>query len=110
MKYNIKNLTPVNMKCGPAGGCPGIYEITPKNMRCGVGACPVIYELTPKDMKCMVGSCCSIYETEGKYLIIGEKVDLKAFGIEGKASETEVGILVPQKLIDEKEVVNRNQE
>ena len=27
MKYKTKNLTPENYQCGPALGCPAIYEV-----------------------------------------------------------------------------------
>lgn len=75
-------------------------ELTPENMICGLGACPAIYEVTPEDAKCICGSCPSIYGTEGSYLIVGEGVEPKEFGLAGKVGKGEVLIRVPKGLID----------
>ena len=86
-KYEIKELTPKEMRCGFAVACPAIYEITPKEMRCGYAvACPAIYD----------------NKEESKYLIIGKIADAKKYGLEKKVGKDEILIEVPKKLINEK--------
>ena len=80
-----------------------IREITPEDMKCLAVSCPSIYELTPKNMRCAVGPCLAIYKEEGNYLIIGEQVDPKEVGLEKKVGEGEVLIKISKELIDEKE-------
>ena len=82
-KYELKERTPTSMQCFGGMGCPAIYEVTPKDMICGVGPCPAIFD-----------------SKEG-YLIIGTKLDQKEFGLEKKVAEDEVLIRVPKRLIDE---------
>jgi hypothetical protein len=45
-----------------------LKELTPDNMKCGIGLCPGIYE-----EKCIVGSCPAIEEHKNRYLIIGKE-------------------------------------
>lgn len=83
-----------------------LRELTPKHMRCIVGACPAIYaarDVTPRGMMCSEGCCPGIHKTDDTYLIIGERVDPEEAGLAGKVGENEVLIRVPRPLIDEKE-------
>ena len=80
-----------------------LREVTPKSMRCGIGACPGIIEKTPKDMICVLGACDSIHASESSYLIVGKNVNPAKFNLQHKVGEGEVMIEVPKKLIDEKE-------
>ena len=85
-EYNLRDITPREMQCGITMACPAIYELTPKEMQCGA----------------MLG-CSSIYGTdEESYLIIGEQVNPKDFGLEKKVGKNEILIKVPKRLIDEK--------
>ncbi|MFH1451763.1 MAG: hypothetical protein ABIF88_01160 [archaeon] len=85
-----------------------IREVTPEDLRCGIGACPSIYkvrEVTPESEKCGVGPCPGIYRAEKvgeeSYLIIGKKVNPSEAGLEEKVAEDEVLIKVPIRLIDD---------
>ncbi len=105
MKYQLNEVTPREMLCLGGIGCPAIYEVTPREMQCIAGlGCPAIYEETPKVMECFIGACPRIYseEDQGHYLIVGERIDPKEFGLEEKVSQTEVLVRVPRKLIDER--------
>ena len=86
MKYDLREVTPREMKCIAGLGCPAIYEETPKVMECVGSFCPRIYS----------------EEDKGHYLIVGERIDPKEFGLEEKVSQTEVLVRVPKKLIDDK--------
>ena len=77
-------------------------------MQCGgfTITCPAIYEVTPKEMQCgVIGICPAIYDNkeESKYLIVGKIADAKKFGLEKKVGADEILIEVPKKLIDEKQ-------
>ncbi|MEK6928564.1 MAG: hypothetical protein AABW65_01240 [Nanoarchaeota archaeon] len=63
-----------------------IYEVTPKEMLCGIGACHSIYEAQKED--------------ETVYLIIGKVVEPSLAGLEKKVGQREVLIEVPKVLID----------
>ena len=90
-EYNLRDVTPQEMRCWPLPGCQAIYEVT------------------PKDMKCVVGPCPGIHKTEDSYLIIGEQVNPEEIVLEnGKSLAEKVGpgevlIRVSKKLIDDKE-------
>lgn len=86
-----------------------IYEITPKEMVCGIGACPSIYEgsrkLTPQKMISVTSSCPSDYESkqEEVYLVIGRIINPSESGLENletKIGEGEALIEIPRALID----------
>lgn len=54
-----------------------LREITPKEMRCGIGPCPALYEVierTPEEMKCGVGACPAVYELRDNYVVIGKQI------------------------------------
>lgn len=101
--YNLRERTPNSMMCFPLPGCPAIFELTPKDMQCVVGACPAIYQSdSPAKEACFGGiGCPTIEKREGSYLIVGELVKAEEFGLEKKVGEGEVLIKVPMKLIDE---------
>lgn len=42
------------------------------------------------------------FEDRQSYLIVGERINPKEFGLAGKVSESEVLVRVPKKLIDDK--------
>jgi hypothetical protein len=92
-----------------------LIERTPQDMSCfgGIG-CPAIYELTPKQMKCGIGACPSIYSTrESSYLIIGRQLtaeEIKEKGLEKKVGVGEALIEVPKKLIDKRQRDDMDQE
>lgn len=83
-----------------------LRERTPTSMQCCVGACPAIYSVetsvsiknlrpnTPLPIK--VGSV-----NENHYLIIGNQLDPRDFGLEKKVEEGEILISVPKLIIDE---------
>ena len=77
-----------------------LRELTPENMSCAVFNCPAIYEV---ETECVIGGCPTIKEHGDSYLIAGQKVNPKDFGLEGKVGDNEVLIKVPKKLIDEKQ-------
>ena len=84
-KNNLRELTPVYMRCA-AASCPSIYgEVTPKNIQCAAAACP------------------QIHKGNDSYLIVGEQVNPSDVGLEGKVGKGEVLIRVPKALIDKKE-------
>ena len=81
-----------------------LRELTPKHMKCAIGACPAIFEVTPKHMKCCISACPAIFKDgKEKYFVIGKKVNPKKLGIANKVGKDEVLIEVPKALIDEKE-------
>ena len=81
-----------------------LREVTPRYMRCIIGACPSIYEeVTPKNMQCVLTACPQIHKGNDSYLIVGEQVNPSDVGLEGKVGEGEVLIKVPKTLIDRKE-------
>ena len=86
--YNIAEVTPFEMRCG-VGMCPGIYEgikiVSPEN-ECGLGACPAVYETSD--------------EATGVYLVIGKLIDPKLAGLEKKIGDGETLIEIPRNLID----------
>ena len=67
-----------------------------------IGACPKIYEQSSESKECIAVGCPEVIEAKDNYLIIGERIDPKEFGLEGKVSQTEVLVRVPRKLIDDK--------
>jgi len=86
-KYQLKELTPVEMQCLGGLGCPAIYEVE---------------RVTPKDMECISAACPEVYQDANNYFIIGEKVEAEEAGLEGKVGKNEVLIKVPKALIDNK--------
>ena len=87
MKYNLKELTPVEMQCA-VGACPAIYEVE---------------RVTPKDMECALGACLEVYQDAESYFVIGERIEPEEAGLVGKVGKNEVLIKVPRKLIDERQ-------
>ncbi len=108
--FRLVNKTPQELRCGPAYGCPKIYQLE----ECGpIGGCPTIYESD----ECMAGACPTVYESneclcgacptisgiDGKYIVIGKKVDvnrLKQLGLESRVGKDEEAVEVPKALID----------
>lgn len=106
MEYKLKELTPVEMRCGPALACPAIYEVTPNELQCGIGACPAIYVAKNVSAELVSASqgreeVLSVKLPQGThYFIIGEKIDPAEFGLEKKVGNNEALIKVPKELID----------
>lgn len=104
-KYNVKEITSKDMIC-LTGTCPGIYEvkeITSKEDICSMTFCPGIFNIknkTSTEEKCALTACPEIYEVEEGYILIGKKINLKNFGLEGKVGDDEVANWVPKGIID----------
>jgi len=79
----------------------GLRNLTPQEYFCA-STCPGIYEITPQAQMCLVGSCPSIHDFQDSYLIIGEQIDPKEVGLEGKVGKGEVLIKIKKEIIDNK--------
>jgi hypothetical protein len=78
-----------------------LTNITPENFRCTLGACPAVYtDLTPAEHRCEVGaSCPAVLHTEGRYVIIGKRLDPEAEGLSGKVGESEAAVEIPAEIL-----------
>jgi hypothetical protein len=106
-KYQLKEITPKELRCIAGLGCPAIYEteeITPASMRCIVAGCSSVYELkrlTPKGLQCGASPCPEVYEqNKENYLIIGKVIDPKSFGLEHKVGKDEMLISISKAIVD----------
>ena len=65
-----------------------------------------INEITPKELRCFIGACPSAYEGTRErneiYLIVGRQVNPADAGLEKRVGEGEVLIEIPRELIDNK--------
>jgi hypothetical protein len=78
-----------------------LTNITPENFRCTFGACPAVYEdLTPAEHRCEISvSCPAVLRTEGRYVIIGKRLDPEAEGLSGKVGESEAAVEIPAEIL-----------
>jgi hypothetical protein len=78
-----------------------LINITPENFRCSIGACPAVYtDLTPAEYRCEISvSCPAVLRTEGRYVIIGKRLDPEAEGLSGKVSESETAVEIPAEIL-----------
>ena len=59
-KYQVREVTPENLRCFGGLGCPAIYE--------------GVRNVTPEKFDCLVGACHGVYEAKRNvYLIIGKQ-------------------------------------
>jgi len=92
--YRLIDKTPEGLRCG-VGACPRIYQLN----ECIIGNCPTIYEFD----ECVIGACPTVRGIDGKYIVIGKKVDvnkLKELGLENRVGKDEAAVEVPKGLID----------
>jgi hypothetical protein len=78
-----------------------LTNITPENFRCSLGGCPAVYtDITPAEHRCDVTSSCpAVLRTEGRYVIIGKRLDPEAEGLSGKVGESEEAIEIPAEIL-----------
>jgi hypothetical protein len=77
-----------------------LTNITPENFRCSIGACPAVYtDLTPAEHRCPTGECPAVLSTEGRYVIIGKRIDPEAEGLAGKVGESEAAVEIPAEIL-----------
>ena len=90
-KENYDLVEKARMDCIGGMGCPAIYELAQEN------------RVSNPD-NCIAGIGCPNIQLRGEYyLIIGEQVNAKEFGLAEKVNAGEVMIRVPRKLIDKVE-------
>lgn len=81
-----------------------VRKITPKGMRCGIGACPTIYEVVSE---CGFGACPGVHASESskdKYYIVGRQLtqqEIKDLGLAEKVGQGEGVVEVPKGLLRE---------
>ena len=101
-KFYVRNLTPNSEMCVSLA-CPTIYDLTPEENKCFAMTCPAIYEITPNSEMGAIGAWPGIYDgLENDYIIVGNKIDPKEVGLEGKVGDGEVLIRISKKIIDNK--------
>jgi hypothetical protein len=78
-----------------------LTNITAPQHRCTIGACPAVYtDLTPAEYRCEISvSCPAVLRTEGRYVIIGKRIDPEAEGLSGKVSESETAAEIPAEIL-----------
>jgi hypothetical protein len=78
-----------------------LINITAPQHRCTLGACPAVYtDLTPAEHRCDVSvSCPAVLRTEGRYVIIGKRLDPEAEGLSGKVGESEAAVEIPAEIL-----------
>jgi hypothetical protein len=78
-----------------------LINITPENFRCTLGACPAVYtDLTPAEHRCEISvSCPAVLRTEGRYVIIGKRLDPEAEGLSGKVGEGEEAVEISAEIL-----------
>jgi hypothetical protein len=78
-----------------------LINITAPQHRCSIGACPAVYtDLTPAEHRCEIGvSCPAVLRTEGRYVIIGKRLDPEAEGLSGKVGESEAAVEIPAEIV-----------
>jgi hypothetical protein len=77
-----------------------LTNITPENFRCSLGACPAVYtDLTPAEYRCPMGDCPAVLSTEGRYVIIGKRLDPEAEGLSGRVGEDEAAVEIPAEML-----------
>jgi hypothetical protein len=77
-----------------------LINITAPQHRCTIGACPAVYtDLTPAEYRCPTGECPAVLSTEGRYVIIGKRIDPEAEGLSGKVGESEEAIEIPAEIL-----------
>ena len=58
-------------------------------------------ELTPKIMKCGIGACPAIFETSNNsYAVIGKILNAKTLGVSKRVGKNEVLVEIPKGLLD----------
>jgi hypothetical protein len=78
-----------------------LINITAPQHRCTLGACPAVYtDLTPAEHRCEISvSCPAVLRTEGRYVIIGKRLDPEAEGLSGKVGESEAAVEIPAEIL-----------
>jgi hypothetical protein len=77
-----------------------LINITAPQHRCSIGACPAVYtDLTPAEYKCPAGDCPAVLSTEGRYVIIGKRIDPEAEGLSGRVGESEAAVEIPAEIL-----------
>jgi hypothetical protein len=78
-----------------------LINITAPQHRCTLGACPAVYvDLTPAEHRCEISvSCPAVLRTEGRYVIIGKRLDPEAEGLSGKVGESEEAVEIPAEIL-----------
>jgi hypothetical protein len=80
-----------------------LINITAPQHRCGpiASSCPAVYvDLTPAEHRCEVSvSCPAVLSTEGRYVIIGKRIDPEAEGLSGKVGESEAAVEIPAEIL-----------
>ena len=80
-----------------------LINITAPQHRCGpiASSCPAVYvDLTPAEHRCEVSvSCPAVLSTEGRYVIIGKRLDPEAEGLSGKVGESEAAVEIPAEIL-----------
>jgi hypothetical protein len=77
-----------------------LINITPENFRCSFGGCPAVYtDITPAEHRCPTGECPAVLSTEGRYVIIGKRLDPEAEGLSGRVGEDEEAVEIPAEIL-----------